>query len=731
MLSKKGLFLLTVLFLCKLVLSGQQTDTILRDEIKPITIQAYRFPFKEAKSLDKIHNTYITAGKKNEVIVVSDLPANLAEKNGRQIFAKVPGAFIYDMDGSGNQVNISTRGLDPHRSWEYNVRQNGVMTNSDIYGYPASHYSPPMEAIQKIEIIRGSGSLQYGSQFGGMINYIIKSPDTSRVFSYESQHSAGSFGLLSTFHAIGGRKGKFSYYAYYQKRVSDGFRDNSRSTSDAQYLQLQYEFSNTLQIRAELGRSTYLHQVSGPLTDAMFAENPRQSTRSRNYFNPDIYVPSVTLYWKLSPTSFLQWTTSAVLGTRNSVQFIGFADTRDTINLSTGLYKNRQVDIDQFNSYTSELRWQQQYNLFRSKHTLIAGIRYIHNNLHRRQLGKGTSGTDYDLTLVDPVFGRDINLKTRNVAFFAENLFQLTNKLSITAGVRVEEGISRMGGTIVYLPDDITKKSIIYSFPLFGAGFQYEINAGNRLYGGWSQAYRPVIFADLTPANDLEKTDPNLQNSSGYNLEAGIKGKLGKHITYDLCAFSLYYERRIGNILESVDNQNVYFLRTNVGNSRTNGLEAYVEANLYSGDTWKISVFTATSYMDGRYVSGRLRKGNDNVNLKGNKIESVPAWISRSGIQCGYKFFTAIVQFSHVAESFADPFNTIIPSPNGAVGLVPAYNILDINTAFKIASFLTIKLGVNNVTDARYFTKRPTGYPGSGIWSSDGRNFIATAVLKF
>lgn len=69
------------------------------------------------------------------------MAANLAEKTGRQIFAKIPGAFIYDMDGSGNQVNISTRGLDPHRSWEYNIRQNGIMINSDLYGYPASHYS--------------------------------------------------------------------------------------------------------------------------------------------------------------------------------------------------------------------------------------------------------------------------------------------------------------------------------------------------------------------------------------------------------------------------------------------------------------------------------------------------------------------------------------------------------------------------------------------------------------
>ena len=53
------------------------------------------------------------------------------------------------MDGTGNQVNISTRGLDPHRSWELNIRKDGISTNSDMYGYPASHYNIPMEAVEK------------------------------------------------------------------------------------------------------------------------------------------------------------------------------------------------------------------------------------------------------------------------------------------------------------------------------------------------------------------------------------------------------------------------------------------------------------------------------------------------------------------------------------------------------------------------------------------------------
>src|SRR5690554_6836812 len=112
---------------------AQGKDSIKTKQLEEILVTGIRSNIEAIKRLDPVNETYITLGKKNEVIMVQDLPANLAEKSGRQIFAKVPGVFIYDMDGSGNQMNISTRGLDPHRSWEYNIRQNGIMTNSDIY----------------------------------------------------------------------------------------------------------------------------------------------------------------------------------------------------------------------------------------------------------------------------------------------------------------------------------------------------------------------------------------------------------------------------------------------------------------------------------------------------------------------------------------------------------------------------------------------------------------------
>ena len=281
---------------CSIVLVNAQTDTIQPQTLEGVIIKSYRPPQSVAK-LPEVHGTYTVGGRKSEVLQVQDMAVNLSEKTGRQIFSQIPGAFIYDMDGSGNQVNFSTRGLDPHRSWEYNVRQNGVLINSDIYGYPASHYSVPMEAVKNIEITRGTAALQYGAEFGGMINYVTKGADTTKEVSFESINTVGSFGLFSTYNALGGKIGKWTYYGYYQHRISDGYRENSESDAQAQYVNLSYQFSNSMSLRLELGRSQYLYQIPGPLTDSMFHENAQQSTRSRNYFSPDIYVPSLTFDW--------------------------------------------------------------------------------------------------------------------------------------------------------------------------------------------------------------------------------------------------------------------------------------------------------------------------------------------------------------------------------------------------------------------------------------------------
>ncbi len=721
--------ILVLLTFCSNVVLAQTQDSLSTKMLDSITIQDYLIREQAITQLPENQHTYIFVGKKSEVVHIQSLNANLAERTGRQLFAKIPGIFVYDMDGSGNQMNISTRGLDAHRSWEFNVRHNGIIVNSDMYGYPASHYNPPMESIEKVELVRGTGSLQYGAQFGGMLNYVSKQANHNKKFEFESINTVGSFGLLSSYNAVGGKIGKFSYYVYWHKRASNGYRENARSDAESQLVSLSYQPNSKLTLKTELGHSIYLYQLSGQLTDAMFAENPRQSSRSRNWYSPDIYVPSLSMLWQVGTYTKISLTSSAILGFRNSVLFDRFANVKDTINSLTKQYNPRQVDIDNFNSYTSELRVLHHYKMKKIKGYFSSGLQYINNNLHRRQQGRGTTGSDYDMSISQEGFGRNLNFKTNNIAFFVESVLKLGERLSFSQGFRIENGQSDMSGYISYLDAQDVPNSILHRFPLFGLSVQYQLNEKNQLYAGWSQAYRPVIFKDIIPTSRLEKADKNLKNAFGHNAEIGIRGEIFERINYDINIFELTYRHRLGNLLVSNEKGESYILKTNIGNSRSIGVESLIDWKVLELKKLYLSIFNATAYINARYTEGVLAVGGINRSIAGNWVESAPQWTSRSGINFGYQNFSMTLLYSYVSQTYADALNTVVPSANGAVGLVPSYGILDFNASYYVKKF-TFRLGANNILNKQYFTKRPTFYPGAGIWSSDGRGFTFSVGIK-
>lgn len=717
-----------VFFLTVGTLMAQEPDTLKTRTLDNIIIHGTRISDNIA-SLGDVQGTYLLCGKKSEIIGINGRNLALTEKYGRQVFARVPGVFVYDMDGTGNQLNVSVRGLDPHRNWEFNVRKDGIITNSDMYGYPASHYNIPLEAVERIELLRGTASLQYGAQFGGMLNFISKEPDSLRAFSFENINTTGSYGLFSSFISASGRQRKFAYMVWFNKKINGGYRYHARSQFDAQDVTLYFNPSEKIQIKTEWTRSYYLAQVPGPLTDSMFYANPKQATRTRNYYSPDIHVPSFTLRWLANKKTAIQFVTSAVLGARKSVLFDRPANVPDEVDPVTGTYANRQVDIDTYRSLTSELRMLHNYKLFGLSNNLATGVQFMNNDLHRKQMGKGTTGADYDLSLVEGGFGRDLHYRTSNLAVFAENSLLLSEKLSVNTGFRVEMGETKMSGTIVYYPPGDVPNVIRHQFPLFGVHAQYRVNDNINLYAGWSEAYRPVLFKDIIPASVYEVTDKNLKDARGHNAEVGIRGTL-RTLQFDISAFELTYNNRMGTLAQTDAHNNLIIYRTNIGSSRTRGAEVLIQNYLLRGTRQNLSAFTAVSYLDGRYVRGMVRAGNTNVDISGNKVESVPEWIARTGFTFYYNEFGCTVLHSYTARSFADALNTTEPSPSGAVGMVPAYHLTDFSLFWQADARVRFMVNISNIFDRQYFTKRPQFYPGPGIWPSDGRTWSVTAFLK-
>ncbi|MEP7129208.1 MAG: TonB-dependent receptor, partial [Chitinophagales bacterium] len=678
------------------------------------------------KRMPETEGTMIYAAKRNDVIQMDRQNSNTSQVVQRQIFSKVPGVNLWEFDGSGNQISIATRGLNPHRSIEMNVRQDEYVINSDLFGYPEAHYGPAMDGVEKIEFVRGSAALQYGPQFGGLLNYIMRQGDPNKKFTYQTEQTVGTQQLISTFNAIGGTVGKWNYYGYFNYRTSTGYRPNGTYHNYSAYASVGYKFSDKLSARLEYSFLDYVDQLSGGLNDSMFNEDPYQSNRSRNFFQPNFSIPALRVNWNINENTTISLVSNYILGQRNSVMFIQPPTVADTIIAGTLEYAPRQVDRDWYYSWSNEARLLHKYSFLKHTSSLSVGMRYSTSKTHRAQRGVGTTGTDFDLTLVAPYL-TDLHFTTINYAIFAENVFHIGENLSVTPGLRLDILNTTSTGTVNYLPSElIVDKN--RNIPLAGLGAQYNITSQVNVYANISQAYRPVQYNDLIPLASLDQVDPSMTDSHGYQADLGIRGSIKDIVRFDAGLYYLYYADRIGIITLEDSAGSFYNYRTNTGTSEAKGLEVYVEFHplkwIGTSSIGDISIFTSTSTDDAEYLKGNIvvSSMHENVDIKGNKLENAPDLISRSGITWSFKKFSATVQYSYTSETFADASNAT-SSATGINGIVPSYGLFDLTAVMDLGKF-NLKGGINNLSDEKYFTRRINTYPGPGILPGDGRTFF-------
>ena len=733
------LLMITSLLLSTGLLYAQDSDTrnVNDDSTKPehkylpeITVVG-RQSKSDYHQMPEVVGTSIYAGKKNALIVLDNVQGNVVTNTMRQVLAKVPGIQIWESDPSGIQIGIAARGLSPNRSWEFNTRQNGYDIAADPFGYPEAYYNPQLQGVQRIEIVRGQGSLQYGPQFGGMVNYILRNgSDINKPFEFETQQTAGSHSLFNSYNAIGGNTQKMHYYAFFDHRNGDGWRQNSRYYTNAGYGTFTYRITSKFSLTAELMHSHIRSQQPGGLTDEQIETDAQQSFRSRNWFDIKWTTPALIANYAFNKRTRLNTKLFATIGDRNSVGYLQPITVKDSINPATLEYNNRTVQVDHYRNYALESRFITDYNIGKMDNTFSGGIRLYTGTTYRYANGKGTTGSDYDIDIIGE-YPRDIDFKSQNAAIFAENIFRLTDKILIVPGIRYEWLEGNATGRDGYTPagDEILLQNVkrSRSFLLAGIGTEYHVTSGTEFYANITQAYRPIQFANLQAPPSTDVIDPNLKDSKGYNADLGYRGKVKDFLQFDISGFYLQYNDRIGTV--TVAGTPSYRLVTNVGNSTSKGFEGYVEFNPVRAFA-EISKFDLIVFSSYGYTNAKYSDDHKDANTKGKKVENAPENIIRAGISAGYRGFLLTGQLSYVDEAFSDANNTVAVSSNAQTGLIPSYAVTDLTATYKFSKGLNVKAGINNLFDERYFTRRAGGYPGPGALPADGRTFFISVGAK-
>ena len=707
------------------------------EQLNEVVVRANKKKIFQIRRMKDFEETSVFAGKKNEVILLELSMANLASNNARQIYNQIPGLNIYQNDDAGLQLNIGGRGLDPNRTSNFNTRQNGYDISADALGYPESYYTPPAEGLSEIQILRGAASLQYGTQFGGLINFIMKRPNLDKKLELITRNTIGSNNLFTNFTSLSSKGEKLNYYGYINYKKGDGFRINSNFESINSFQFLEYNFNDSTSLSSEITYLNYLAQQAGGLSDQMFKEDPYQSNRSRNWFEVDWLLYNIKYKKEFSDKTNFTFSFFGLEAKRNS---LGFRTNRVS-QVDSG--QERDLIKGDFSNFGFESRLLSRYKAFKNKSYFLIGLKYYNSNSSSIQ-GPGSNGSDANFNFQNSLYPNynnqsDYTYPNKNIALFGENIFYLTENFSITPGFRYEnietksDGFYRKinldgAGNVIFNEKydelDVKKRN----FLLLGLGISYKPNRNIEMYTNISENYRSVTFADISIINPAYAVNPDIDDEKGYTFDLGLRGNINRKISYDTNIFLLLYEDRIGFVQKVFPDGNVKSERGNVGNARINGIESLFDFDLneifFKNNDIDINYFVNYSYIESEYLE------SDQVGIKGNSVEFVPNHNLKTGLKFGYKNLSFNFQYSFISKQFTDSSNAIGGNLSGVIGEIPKYSLADISLSYKLKN-LSFETGVNNLFNEKYFTRRATGYPGPGIIPSAPRNLYFTMQIKF
>lgn len=717
------------------MLSEKITEVKLKTDFKEfgaIEVESNKYGGFDFRVMPTLTPTAIKVGT-NSVISLTNQSGAKSTGNPRELFAKIPGINIWESDGAGIQIGVGGRGLSPNRAANFTTRQNGYDISADALGYPESYYTPPLEGLKAVEITRGSASLQYGTQFGGLLNFVMKDPAGKKI-DFTTRNTVGSYGYFGSFNRVSGSHRRIEYQAYYQRKSGNGYRENGEFNQTQIFAQLGYYLSDNIRLRVEYTHMNYLAHQSGGLTDAQFNEDARQSIRERNWFYVNWNLLATHFDWEISKTANFNIRAFGMLSSRKSLGFLGKISQQDPGG-------NRQLISGEFKNAGTEARFLKKYNLSsdeKSKAAFLVGARYYQGETTSTQ-GSANDGDEDDFYFLNPdeVENSQFSFPSQNFALFWDNVFFVNEKWTFNAGARFEYIKSSSNGfykdydvhpitydtlAIYKIEDGRTNRRTVL---LAGAGASYKIDKNSKVYTNIVQNYRAVNFNDIRINNPNVAIDTLIKDEKGGTVELGYRNLIKNYWLIDAAVFGIFYGDKIG--LAPIQGQTKK-LRTNIGDALNYGIELFTEFDFikFKNQASKngFSIFANLSWIQAKYIRSQ------ESSYVGNSVEYVPNYILRGGLKYKSPKFSVQVQGSYTAEQFSDATNAVNPSGDAVIGLVPSYFVLDVSSRYIFNEIFSLELSVNNATNSSYFTRRATAYPGPGIIPSDGVGIFGTLQIN-
>lgn len=642
--------------------------------------------------------------------------------SGNEVFRRVPGVHVVDEEGLGMRANIGIRGLDPDRSRSVLILEDGIPVALAPYGEPELYYTPAIDRMAGVEVLKGSGQILFGPQtIGGVINYLSMNPPTEA--EGKIRINAGEGGFLSTLLSYGNTEGNVGYQVNFLKKRADkvgltGFDINDLNTKFVFKLNEKSVLSAKASVYRETSNSTYIG-----MTQSMYEAGDMDFVHMApdDVLNVSRYSASFSHDYRINSKLSLKTTAFGFTTTRDwrrqDFASNGTANTPPSnwtgvtwgdesvpfgaiyMRNSTG-NRNRRFEVAGVES-----RLTSRYTLLNTNNELKVGARYLYERAFEQRI----NGTKFNAGSGN--ITEDEIRTGRAISAYVQNQTTLTDRLSVHLGARLENFYyernvlrGRYNG-VVTDTSIVSDNTIMAVIP--GIGFTYEPLNNFAVFGGVHTGFAPPRTKDAILNTGIVY---DLKAEKSVNYELGVRTNLLKGLYIELTGFYMDFENQVISVSESSGGTGTDLV--NGGETFHRGIETAIVADFTQliGFTNMSLVYDINfTWVDARFKGDRFSGGES---ITGNKTPYAPEVFVNSSLtwETINGLFVRLTG-NYIGEQFTDVINSIEPSADGQSGRLDAYTTFDATLAYKVSKWnTTFNVSVKNITDERYIvSRRPQG----------------------
>jgi len=630
------------------------------DLLDTITITATRSGQHQTKTAAKVSVISASDIAKSSADTVPDLLRNL------------PGVHISDLAGNGNNQTIDIGGFGETANRHVAIVVDGRRINPIDMGN-ISWSTIPIENIERIEVLHGSGSVLYGDNaMGGVVNIITKNA-TKQGTKGSTDLSIGSFDSHKLLAEMSHAQDNFGIRTGVTQSQTDGYRDRSNSEKESFFSHLWLDASESTSLSAEINISQADYELPGPLTQLQVDSNRRQAINQNNEGETEERILVFGLDHNFTDQSILR------------VELHQREVERDSEMASWFSYMTFDIDTTGFTpQYILESP------IAGLQNRLILGVDYYNVDYSSwRSATKGAKTNRYKFT-------------KETLSGYLQDELQLTDSLLLNLGMRYEKPEYDLK---VILPAGTTKNKMDKSERAYNLGLVYNFAPSSKLYGRIYRSFRyPSVdeFVSLWTGN----FNQNLKQETALGYEIGVQWSPIQQLHAGLRLFRM-------DIKDEIAYNGTTFQNENLDETRHEG----AELDLRYQPVPQFTIYGGIAYLDATFTDG----SNDN-----NHIPMTPEWKSNLGLEWnpGNKLH-ADIRYTHVDASYmgGDKANNLPKLGN--------YKTVDLGLGYSCSKNIEIYLKGKNILNEKYSEAAYNYGFGEGLYPMPEATYSAGFRVAF